>query len=209
MWVCNLTAITCEMLSCFDLVCFFKETFIYESSGSKGRPPSLQTSKTKLSCFLQRSSSFSCARSSLNPLVPSKETPFQRPLRRRQTYRDAGKKGELQRRIEWIVKKSGEIDERTDDVWKRRWMEDRGEIEEFSEPTAQDKKEGDEREDMLYQSGRGWVHIRHQAPLRWFNNLSHLLTLGYNKEERRQKHKRSSVSVLFTWTWDLQTFLLN
>lgn len=32
-------------------------------------------------------------------------------------------------------------------------MEDRGEMEEFSEPTAQDKKEGDEREDMLYQSG--------------------------------------------------------
>jgi len=207
MWGLSLPAITCEMLLFWPGLLFQRNLYLWEQ---RFKGPSTFTSNKYNQTPLLSSAEFQlCAKSSLNPLVPWKEPPFHRPLRHRQTYRDAGKKGEWQRRIEWIVKKSGEIDERTDDAWKRRWMEDRGEIEEFSEPTARDKKEGDEREDMLYQSGRGWVHIRHQASLRWFNNLSHLLTLGYNKEERRQKHTRSSVSVLFMWTWDLQTFLLN
>ncbi len=69
------------------------------------------------------------------PFGPLKRAALHRPLRQR--YRDAGKKGERQRRIERIVKKSGEIDERgqmmlesegewrTGERWKRFQRQER------------------------------------------------------------------------------------
>lgn len=179
--LCFMWAYTCFLIStmrcfCVVQVLFFKETFIHKSRSSKGRPPSLQTSKTKLSCFLPQSSGFNSVVSTeqghLSTLLsPQNSHPFIDHLYTEK--RLAIEKNRVNSLKEW-----GDTDERSvqmmferEGEWRTRERKS-GETEPFSDQTRK--------------SGTGWVHNRHLASTSWLNDLGHPLNLGYNTEERRQ-----------------------